>query len=598
MAHSNTPNDAMDLGWLEQDFRYSHETNLWTSKNGSDAFSYSDGDESENYILSVIQSAKDCSVMSNELTEAMKDWPSTYHLHHQRCNLLRPIASDLKGPILEIGAGCGVLTRFMGEQGQRVFALEGSPRRASIIGARCRDLPNVSVIQTNFQDFRVNQKFQTITLIGVLEYARLYFSEGSTGDPVDHMLRQLSDLLLPDGALIVAIENQIGLKYFAGYPEDHLGVVMAGVEDHYTDKSVVTFGRKALSEKLTLAGLKHQRFAYPFPDYKFPQSVLFEDAVMGSNAHRFIPMIAGAFASDRQKPRRQNFRMSMAIGPVVQNNLGADLANSFLVTASFQESSVSDPSYSGAVYYGNCDRRKAYLKEVSIREVDGNLYVERRALCEDAVSDNEDTTQILKNEPFVEGSLWASELQSLLARKDWTWEELTAWARVWLGAFKEEAGLDADAPLSPQSKVDGSLLDAIPKNLIVTKDGERRFFDLEWHATKSLEYGYIVTRAFWASFLEVEYIESSRPELEITDLIRKLSIRMSVPMSRSEIDAYLVQEAAFQKKIFHNPVRHKKFRYIKTQTPHRSLNKREKRSRNFRRILHKLRHPLFAFLQR
>jgi len=598
MPKSGTPNDAMDVKWLEQDFRYSHESNLWSLKKGSEEFAYSDGDENEDYMLSVIQSAKDCSVMSDELTAAMKDWPSTYHLHHQRCNLLRPITSDLKGPILEIGAGCGVLTRFLGEQGHRVIALEGSPRRASIIGARCRDLPNVSVIQANFQDFRVNQKFQSITLIGVLEYARLYFSEGGEGDPVDHMLKHVSEMLLPEGALIVAIENQMGLKYFAGYSEDHLKIPMAGVENHYTDKSVVTFGRKTLSDKLSLAGLKHQRFAYPFPDYKFPQAVLFESAVSGQNAHRFAPLVAGTFASDRQKPRRQNFRMSMAIGPVMKNGLGADLANSFLVTASFDQNSISNSNDVSAVYYGNCDRKKAYLKEVFLREEAGTLIVERKALCENATSENEDITQVLEKEPFIEGILWASELQKLLVRKNWTLEELTEWARVWLKALEKEANLEAETKLTRLTKLDGSLLDAIPKNLIIGQNGERQFFDLEWHTEKPLDLGYLITRALWASLLEVEFVETSRVEFDISSLIREVSSRLGFPMSRTEIEAYLVQEAAFQQKTFNKPAPYKKFRYIKTQIPHRSLNRREKRLRNLRRLIHKLQRPILTFFPR
>ncbi|MEP6020163.1 MAG: rRNA adenine N-6-methyltransferase family protein [Paracoccaceae bacterium] len=598
MPQSSTPNDAMDVKCLEQDFQYSHEKNLWTLKKGSGEFAYSDGDESENYMLSVIQSAKDCSVMSDELSAAMKDFPSTYHLHHQRCNLLRPISSDLKGPILEIGAGCGVLTRFLGEQGHQVFALEGSPRRASIIGARCRDLPNVSVIQANFQDFRVFQKFQTITLIGVLEYARLYFSDGGAGDPVDHTLKHVSDMLLPEGALIVAIENQLGLKYFAGYPEDHLSIAMAGVENQYTDKSVVTFGRKTLSEKLSMAGLNHQRFAYPFPDYKFPQAVLFEDAMSGQNAHRYAPLVAGTLASDPQKPRRQNFRMSMAIQPVMQNGLGADLANSFLITASSSQSAISSPTTANVVYYGNCDRKKPYLKEVRIQEDSGVLDVERRAICKNVASDNEEITQVLENEPFVEGTLWASELQKLLIRTKWTLDDLTDWARVWLEALKEEADLEADMNLSPLTKLNGSLLDAIPKNLVINPKGERRFFDLEWHTKKPLELGYLITRGLWASLLEVEYIETSRNEYDITSLIQEVSSRLGFSMSRAEIDAYLVQEAAFQQKVFDKPAPHKKFRYIKTQTSHRSLNRREKRLRNFRRLLHKLQHPVSTFFQR
>ena len=51
---------------------------------------YSDGDRTENRLMSVVRSAKDRSVFSRELRDAMKDWPSTYHLSPARANLLRP----------------------------------------------------------------------------------------------------------------------------------------------------------------------------------------------------------------------------------------------------------------------------------------------------------------------------------------------------------------------------------------------------------------------------------------------------------------------------------------------------------------------------
>ncbi|WWL44975.1 class I SAM-dependent methyltransferase [Pseudomonas parakoreensis] len=76
--------------------------------------------------------------------------------------------ADLKGDVLEIGAGCGAITRYLGEQGGNVLALEGSARRASIARSRTRDLPNVSVLAETFENFQVEKKFDVITLVGVL----------------------------------------------------------------------------------------------------------------------------------------------------------------------------------------------------------------------------------------------------------------------------------------------------------------------------------------------------------------------------------------------------------------------------------------------
>ena len=57
-------------------------------------------------------------------------------------------------------------------------------------------------------------------LIGVLEYAGV-FSDGY--EPALKMLKKARSMLNPNGRLFIAIENQLGLKYFAGVPEDHIG---------------------------------------------------------------------------------------------------------------------------------------------------------------------------------------------------------------------------------------------------------------------------------------------------------------------------------------------------------------------------------------
>ncbi len=59
------------------------------------------------------------------------------------------------------------------------------------------------------------ETFDVVTLIGVLEYARVY---GGPGGEVK-LLQQARSYLKPDGLLVLAMENQLGLKYFAGIPE-------------------------------------------------------------------------------------------------------------------------------------------------------------------------------------------------------------------------------------------------------------------------------------------------------------------------------------------------------------------------------------------
>jgi len=95
-------------------------------------FAYSDGLEVERYLKEVIEQASDLSSTSVELELAIQDWPTEYHLSSKRANLLRGLDLPIDGRALEIGCGCGAITRYLGEQGLEVDAIEGSAARAEI----------------------------------------------------------------------------------------------------------------------------------------------------------------------------------------------------------------------------------------------------------------------------------------------------------------------------------------------------------------------------------------------------------------------------------------------------------------------------------
>ncbi len=119
--------------------------------------------------------------------------------------------------ILEIGSGCGAITRWLGELGADVTAIEGSERRANITYSRCRDLDNIKFFCEGFDAFYENEKFDLVLLIGVLEYSNLFIRADK---PALALLTKAKQLLKEDGLLVIAIENKLGLKYWAGAPED------------------------------------------------------------------------------------------------------------------------------------------------------------------------------------------------------------------------------------------------------------------------------------------------------------------------------------------------------------------------------------------
>src|SRR5580704_5498762 len=207
-------------------YHFDSAFHLFRPLDGGD-FSYSDGAEAESRLLTVVTSANDRSTFSPELTASITDCVSEYHLSKSRHCLLRPLGIQAGNKVLELGCGCGAITRFLGEIGADVVAVEGSLARAHIAAERCRDLANVRIIVDDLLRFETEERFDFILLIGVLEYAAVF---SDYANPFEHYLRAVAHLLGPDGKLVVAIENKVGLKYFNGCGEDHVGAPFFGVQ--------------------------------------------------------------------------------------------------------------------------------------------------------------------------------------------------------------------------------------------------------------------------------------------------------------------------------------------------------------------------------
>ena len=235
---------------------------------------YRDGGES--YILESMKKINDLSSHSLEFRQYIKDWPSRYHFSHRRLNFLEGIKEVLPkdADVLEIGSGCGIITRWLGEQFRSVDALEGNAQRAAITRYRTKDLENVKVYCGDLLATDFDKKYDVITLIGSLEYIPLYDTEHE--DPKEAcsaLLTRLRSALKDDGILLVAIENKFGAKYFSGCKEDHTGREFEGIIG-YPDKTPVTFSRDELESMLSQSGFVHNQFYHVFPDYKLTETVI------------------------------------------------------------------------------------------------------------------------------------------------------------------------------------------------------------------------------------------------------------------------------------------------------------------------------------
>lgn len=289
-----------------------------TYYNGQDG--YSDGAVEDELLEIVCSSPSDLTKVIYEKAS----WPVLYHMSEERQYLLEWYPFKKDASILEIGAGCGALTGCMCRKAKTVKAIELSKKRSMINAYKNKEATNLEIMVGNFSDIypHLNRKFDYVTLIGVLEYAVSYIAGEN---PFVEMLSGINECLAEEGKIIVAIENRFGLKYFAGCREDHLGVPFVGIEG-YSNRSakVQTFNKSELEKLLSAAGFSKWKFYYPYPDYKFPNSIFSDD---------FLPKKGELMDNIRNfdASRLVLFDETSAFDAIIEAGNFPEFSNSFLI---------------------------------------------------------------------------------------------------------------------------------------------------------------------------------------------------------------------------------------------------------------------------
>ncbi|WLG32703.1 glycosyltransferase [Pseudomonas simiae] len=526
------------------------KANVWV-RSDFQGIAYSDGDDAETELAGIIDNAKDVTVLSDELPQYCTDWAKLYHLSATRANILRPFEHLFKSRVLEIGAGCGAISRYLGECGADLLCLEGSPRRAAMAASRTRDLDNVTVLAERFDDFKIEEQFDVVTLIGVLEYASMF---SNADDPALAMLMRVRQLLKPDGHLFIAIENQLGLKYFAGAPEDHVGITMYGIEGRYEHGQPKTYGRKELKDLIVRAGFTSTSFLAPSPDYKLPNSIITES---GFECDEFD---ASALAwqnvkKDPQLPEQTTFNLEKAWSVVIDNRLGMDLANSFLIVASCERTQPLDKAV--LAYHYSTGRKTRYCKESLFVKTPQGIQVRYRKLGSVAghktQADLDDGFKYVlpRMDAYAKGSVLSLEFLDVAARRDWSVKGFTPFLQKYLACLQillQEEGADVKL-LSAKSVLPGRYIDAVPQNIVVGADGIPQFIDVEWEMDDGVELGYLMMRALLLLMAAASPFYPSTSSVSRQEFVTQLLASAGIDISAEDLNRYIAIEAAFQERV-------------------------------------------------
>ena len=283
-----------------------------------------------------------------------RKWPVLYHLSDLRENIVDWID-------LEVGAGCGAISGALARKAGKLDYVELSKKRSLINAYRHKDAEHMCIHVGNFEDIEpdLDTDYDAVFLIGVFEYAAAYIHDA---DPYGSFLRIIKKHLCPGGRIVIAIENRLGMKYFGGAREDHLGSYFSGIEDYPDGGAVRTFSRPALEKIFRSQGISDYHFYYPYPDYKFMLS-LYSD--------RRLPR-EGELSTNHlrlDRDRMELFDEQRAYDALLKDGVFPLFSNSYLVLIG-EESEVIYSKYSN-------DRAAEYAIRTDLFEKDGRRFARK-----------------------------------------------------------------------------------------------------------------------------------------------------------------------------------------------------------------------------
>jgi SAM-dependent methyltransferase len=416
---------------------------------------YRDGGELR--VRELLVQAGDVSSTSDELLARAETWPERYHLDPARAHILRPLSLTRAASILEVGSGCGALTRYLGERCGVVDAVEPVPERALCIRERTRDLPNVEVFVGSLDDVPGDETYDVVVVVGVLEYVG-----GGNSDRSHHLefLRSAARLLVPGGSLVLAIENALGVKYLCGAPEDHSGRPFEGVQGYEPSSPARTFSRRELEMLLLECGLKPTTLGL-FPDYKLTRLIFGEEVVRC--APQLLAQIPDFPSPDWNGGGPRVADEGRVWGTLLRGGLALETANSYLMIGhKGDRESPLWPEGLLAAYYPTAGRRIDYATETFIVRESGVVRFARRCLAE-TVPDGPLHLQV-RSEVLAEGEDMLHEMARTSSDED-----LSAIITAWVTAL--DRALERDAAYA---------MDLMPHNALITRSGEVLFLDAKW----------------------------------------------------------------------------------------------------------------------
>lgn len=419
-----------------------------------------------------------------------------------RANVLNWYPFSSEDSVLEIGSGCGSITETLCQKCKQVTSIEGSKRRAEITYYRNQQYENLLVYAANFGTFSLPEKYDYVVLIGVFEYAKMFFD---VENPKEYFLEKIREVLKKNGKLIIAIENRYGLKYWAGANEDHVYLPYVGLTD-YDKFDVQTFGKKELRKLLERKGFVKTKFYYPFPDYKLPECIYTDDRL--PNKDEIVDIPINLYGCDA------NFNLQKLYESLMSEDIFGFFANSFIVECGLEDATLSNITYVREIpgrlepfkVFTVATKDKKYYKIASNNLAKKHLQ-EIKDICSKVEELNIPICKVNnKSEGVLEidycsGQTVMQKLQENLGGRDelhHLYKQLDDIKEFYRNisserCFKDPINSDLYKLYEGETEIlKISLLDGNISNIMIDSKGEYIFIDQEWYSEKELPLDFLM----------------------------------------------------------------------------------------------------------
>lgn len=218
----------------------------------------------------------------------MDPWIKNYTLENSRATWLDLLPLEPGDVFVDAGCGWGSITCAAARKLWQVLAIDDTFQRVQFtrIRAEQQHLPRVTAVKASV--FRMpleDNVVDGIAFNGVLEWLGL---SDTTKDPYEVQkaaLREARRVLKPDGCLYIGIENRYSLRYLLADRDDHSFLRFTSLLPRRLANQwcLLRKGEPYLTYTHSLVGYKRMleecgfgvpKIFFPFPNYRFPESIV------------------------------------------------------------------------------------------------------------------------------------------------------------------------------------------------------------------------------------------------------------------------------------------------------------------------------------